>query len=214
MDLRDQKKTLRKSVQQRLKNMSEREVQHQSNNVSDRLFEMESLKKASGVSVYLSMAGEVVTYGIVKRLFKAGKRVYVPCITGPKHTDMMMIELSTPQVIEDWPKNKWGIPEPPPSSIPNTHSDATHNLVIDTVLCPAVAFNKDCSRLGHGKGYYDSFLNRSNSLRNDADKPPLYTIGLGLTPQLVEDKIPTNDLDVQLNAVVLPDIVMIRNSSA
>lgn len=55
--------------------------------------------------------------------------------------------------IQNFPKSNWGIPEP----------IALHGIsrddyrVIDLVVVPGVAFDSQCRRLGHGKGYYGMF---------------------------------------------------------
>jgi len=51
-------------------------------------------------------------------------------------------------------------------------------------LIPGLAFSLDGSRLGRGKGYYDSYLQKFNGLR----------IGIGFECQIV-DKIPTERHD-------------------
>ncbi len=65
------------------------------------------------------------------------------------------------------------------------------------MILPGVAFNMDGKRLGHGKGYYDSFL---HGHQKTFDKLP-YTFALALKEQIFGD-IPVTDRDVILNEII------------
>lgn len=65
---------------------------------------------------------------------------------------------------------------------------------------PGVAFTKNGSRLGHGKGYYDTFL---HSLEKIQEKPP-YTVALAFKEQ-IEDDVPVHEHDVLINSVLYSD---------
>lgn len=65
---------------------------------------------------------------------------------------------------------------------------------------PGVAFTKDGRRLGHGKGYYDTFLAKFD--KASLSKP--YAMGLALKEQIVDD-LPTTEYDYKLDAVLYPD---------
>lgn len=62
---------------------------------------------------------------------------------------------------------------------------------------PGVAFTRKGNRLGHGKGYYDSFL---TSLKKIQEKPP-FTVALAFNEQ-VFNEIPFHEYDVVLNKVL------------
>ena len=64
---------------------------------------------------------------------------------------------------------------------------------IDVLIVPAVAYDKNCYRLGYGGGYYDRFIER---LRDDA-----ITIGIAFDLQLF-DSIPKEEHDAQLNYII------------
>jgi 5-formyltetrahydrofolate cyclo-ligase len=95
----------------------------------------------------------------------------------------------------EWPRNKWGIPEPPESMprIAATPGD------IDLLVVPGLAFDAKGGRLGQGKGYYDRFIAR---MRKDFDKPLL--IAVGLDPQLV-DRVPVTELDLTMDLIIVPN---------
>ncbi len=71
---------------------------------------------------------------------------------------------------------------------------------LDLVLLPGVAFTRDGKRLGHGKGYYDTFLHEHN---DKLGRFP-YLIALSLKEQIVED-LPTTEHDVVLDEVLFHD---------
>ena len=68
-----------------------------------------------------------------------------------------MIQIFKEEDIDSFPKNKWGIPEPSTEEAMRC-TDHTYSGKIDLVLVPGVAFDANCGRLGHGKGYYGELI--------------------------------------------------------
>lgn len=68
------------------------------------------------------------------------------------------------------------------------------------MLVPGLAFTKKGHRLGRGKGYYDTYLEKcmENNPRS------LVTIGLAYKEQIV-DHIPTHDHDISVGHVFYSD---------
>lgn len=64
------------------------------------------------------------------------------------------------------------------------------------MIVPGVAFTSSGSRLGHGKGYYDTFLSSLN--------PRAKTVALAFKEQIL-DEIPCHDHDVQIDQVLYSD---------
>ena len=65
----------------------------------------------------------------------------------------------------------------------------------DIILVPGLAFTASGYRLGHGGGYYDTFL---------AQHPEALKVGVGYPSQLV-DQLPIEDHDITLDIVLLGD---------
>lgn len=83
---REKKMALRKSIKAELKAMSEAAVDAASTAVAERLLATPQLAARSGgggggVSVYLSMPGELGTAAVVSELFKRGKKIYIPKVS-------------------------------------------------------------------------------------------------------------------------------------
>jgi len=83
--------------------------------------------------------------------------------------------------------NEWGIQEPK-QGIP------TEPEKIDMVLVPLLTFDKQGHRIGYGKGYYDRFLKMC--------KPGTQKIGISFFDP--EEKLPSEEYDVKLNAAITP----------
>ena len=64
---------------------------------------------------------------------------------------------------------------------------------IDIVIVPAVAYDKNCYRLGYGGGFYDRFIKK---LKDDA-----ITIGIAFDLQVL-NSIPKENHDAQLNYII------------
>lgn len=71
---------------------------------------------------------------------------------------------------------------------------------LDLVIAPGVAFTKTGGRLGHGKGYYDSFFKKLATIQEKS----AFKVGLALQEQVL-DEVPLSDHDVILDMVLYPD---------
>ncbi|KAL9125398.1 MAG: hypothetical protein Q9217_005399 [Psora testacea] len=108
---------------------------------------------------------------------------------------------------------------------------------LDTIIMPGLAFDRRCRRLGHGKGFYDMFLERYRHTRVAKRKGarmmpnlsmylamPLpailrandLVVGLALNEQVLpnDQEIPTLDNDWPLDALVLGDGSVIQAQKA
>jgi len=158
--------------------------------VKDSLLSLPEYKGASRVGIYLSMPkGEVSTKAIVEHALRQGKQVFVPYIYKAQFQDqskprsvMDMVSLHSKSDYEGLKPDAWGIPTPTADSIDERHqildahgdrdtsapgkvsSSNTHGAQkLDMIVMPGVAFDRCLGRLGHGKGFYDCFLDRYHS---------------------------------------------------
>ncbi|KAG7383388.1 hypothetical protein PHYPSEUDO_003704 [Phytophthora pseudosyringae] len=202
------KKELRRRIGAALRALPDAEVAEQSRLLAERVCALPEFAKARGVSVYLEMPKEAATSQLLEAAFAADKKVFVPKITGRSAEDLKMLQAHSMGDIRSFPKDKWLIPDPPLlSSSGGPRDDAVLGEELELVLLPGVAFDRRGGRLGHGKGYYDSFLRRLTEHFDAIGHPPPTTIGLCLTPQLVE-QVPLAAHDRMLDLVVTPEEVI------
>jgi len=126
-------------------------------------------------------SGEISTASIVHDALKQQKKVFVPYMykvsnpdSGQPASVMDMLELHSLGDYESLKPDKWGIPSLDKESIPDRGNSLGGQGVSDTrvmpsngdvggldlVVLPGMAFDSELGRLGHGKGYYDYFLER------------------------------------------------------
>ncbi len=115
---------------------------------------------AKNLCCYLSMPSEIQTYEFIAAAIESGKVVCIPKVIGPRPQDMILVHLRSILDISSFEKSRWGIPEPSDGYASANPSPC--GFCFDLVVVPAVAFDAECSRLGHGKGYYGELI--SNSL--------------------------------------------------
>ena len=201
----EQKKALRKEVRARLKGLTAQDIQSQSQQVWERLFQLPEYQTCQSIGLFLSMPkGEIDTDPVLLDAVQKGKDIYVPEVG--KNFEQADMELR--KVIKGdaddgklfhttWPRNKWGIPEPP-AKLPMVTAQSGD---LDLLVVPGLAFDTKCDRLGQGKGYYDRFIERMMTI-----KPPKL-IAVGLDCQLV-DRVPTQEYDRRMDMVILPNQVL------
>jgi 5-formyltetrahydrofolate cyclo-ligase len=147
------KAAIRKGIKRKLESLSASSIAEQSRLVCDKVCNMPLYQQSHAVSVYLSMPKEIDTTEVIRHSLSSLKRVFIPKIIGSRSQDMIMVEIKAYEDIESFPKNAWGIPEPDEDYIAK-YPDMSSANIIDLVLVPAVAFDRHCIRVGHGKGYY------------------------------------------------------------
>ena len=64
------------------------------------------------------------------------------------------------------------------------------------MIVPGVAFTRGGKRLGHGKGFYDIYIEK---MRKEGKNP--YLCGIALPCQIIEE-LPSEDHDIQMNKVI------------
>ena len=151
------------------------------------LFSLPEYQAARRVGVYLSMpSGEISTGSIVHDALQSSKAVYVPFLrrtyTGPRGSSTAIMDMVSLHSLGDYQSlqpDRLGIPSLPPASVAG-RLDCLHGLNdgtqpgLDVIVMPGMAFDTALSRLGHGKGYYDAFLQRyRNALDAGKDDAPL-----------------------------------------
>ena len=210
------------------------------------LLALPQYKSAKRLSVYLSMpTGEVATSEIVHDALKSGKQLFIPYtyqlskkIDGQPSSIMDMLEVKSIDDLRDFKADKWGIPGPVEDSIDGRTNSfggtgksegkwahASQRASLDLIVLPGMAFDRNLGRLGHGKGYYDHFLDRCHGQsEQEQTKMPFLgkstsldsyiahltrptPVGLALKEQLLpdEDSVPADDTDWRLDALVLGD---------
>mmetsp|Transcript_7852 Transcript_7852/g.11590 ORF Transcript_7852/g.11590 Transcript_7852/m.11590 type:complete len:220 (+) Transcript_7852:208-867(+) len=202
-DVRAQKKVIRKEIRAAMKTISAEDIEIQSAMVWDRLVQMDQYKNAVSVGLFLSMpTNEIDTSLILKKAIERDdKTVYVPRVgLDFEKCDMDLIKAETKDaddVWDQWPRNKWNIPEPP------AHFDCVAGPGdIDLLVVPGVCFDDRGGRLGQGKGYYDRFIAK---MKAGGETKPLL-VAVGLAPQFVGDRhVPMHEHDFSMNMLVLPE---------
>ena len=168
MSATNPKTAIRKAVQAKLSALSPSQVVTQSAAVFAHLqTSLPNFNAYSSASVYLPMdnSNEVDTWPIVEALLSRGKSVSIPRVTGPKPSDMQMLRLDSYEQAKTLPRTKWGIPEPDAELAASMVDVTEERTGVELLLVPGVAFDPRCGRLGHGRGYYDSFIAKQRKLR-------------------------------------------------
>ena len=115
------------------------------NEIFKKIINLKEYKESKLVLIYVSLKDEVDTFRLIKHSLEIRKGVAVPKCVGNN------IEFYYIQNLNELEKGKFNILEP-----------KTDRKVIEfnnsICIIPGVAFDKELSRIGYGKGFYDRFL--------------------------------------------------------
>jgi len=153
--------------------------------ICDRVTSTREFQSAANIACYIPMSDEVDTRPIIARAWRANKRVFVPVMRNSG--EMFFREIRTDTTLQ---RNRMSIWEP-------DTGDIVAPRLLQLVITPTVAFDRDCNRIGMGGGYYDrcfAFLRH----RKHWLQPKL--MGVAFKCQKVE-KISPNAWDIQLSRV-------------
>lgn len=142
-----------------------------------RLEGLDLFRQAKSISLYHALPGEVETAAFIEKWAET-KTVFLPAVEG---NDLKFHIYKGKHTLR---RGAFGIMEP-------EREDACPPGQTDLIIVPGIAFDRQCNRLGRGKGYYDRILTTL----------PIPKIGLCFDFQLV-DKIPTEPFDIPVDMVV------------
>lgn len=153
------------------------------------IIQSEIYKQSNCILCYADFHGEVGTLTLIEDALLKGKHVFLPkVLENFTESRMEFYEVfSTLELINGYK----GIMEPTGNRARTFNYDEYKKDDI-LMLIPGVAFSKDGSRLGYGKGYYDYYLK---------DKPEIFKVGICFSMQIT-DSLPTDSNDVLMDLVV------------
>ncbi|CAL1603365.1 unnamed protein product [Knipowitschia caucasica] len=194
--VRAAKQSLRREIKKRVAALSESEKQRQSLAVCHKLLSHPRYVSSERVAVFLSMADEVRTDSIISHMFSVGKTCFIPRYQhGSSHMDML--RLGSQADIQDLPTTSWNIQQPAEDL---AGEEALDTGGLDLILMPGLGFDLSGRRLGRGKGFYDTYLERC--MAHPRGKP--YTIALAYREQMCES-VPVDQRDVLIDEVLFHD---------
>lgn len=188
------KKEFRKKVINLRKKKDKDFIKHNSDIITDKLLNLDCIKNAKNIMLYLDFNNEVSTDSLIKKLLDLGKIVSSP-ITLKEERKLIPSQIT--DLKNGIQYGTYNIREPKPECSP-----AINIKDLDVVIVPAVAYDKNCYRLGYGGGFYDRFL---ENLRKDA-----VTIGIAFDLQIF-DEVPKEAHDAQLDYIVTESRILTPN---
>lgn len=141
------KRSARALAKARVKTLSDAEKLIKSGVIVNDVLSFVDENGIKSVFVYKSSDDEVQTNAIIDGLFERGVKVYIPKISG----DLMRLSVISKK--SKFVRNIFGIFE--------TTDDGEDFFDAELNIVPLVAFDKTLTRLGHGKGYYDRYLEKA-----------------------------------------------------
>jgi len=176
--MNEQKKEVRKIIQQRKKQYSLEEKKAKSKIIFQQVEQWTEFQKADTLMAYWSMDDEVYTHDFVLKWFQT-KTIILPSVKGDE------LELRVFRGMDDMTEGAaFGIKEP--KELYKKELDQ-----IDLVIVPGVAFDRRNNRLGRGKAYYDKLLSKTNALK----------VGVCFDFQMLES-VPVNQYDIKMDRVI------------
>ncbi|MDD5686241.1 MAG: 5-formyltetrahydrofolate cyclo-ligase [Elusimicrobia bacterium] len=184
------KQDIRKKILAIREEINKKEVDVNSEKILKKLFKLREFCDARRVSFYVSFKNEVDTRKMIESSLKLKKDVFLPKIVKNK---LMLVKIKD---LKNLVSGKYGILEPETKG-----NNLKNNFNLDAVIVPGVVFDKQCNRIGFGKGYFDKFLKNISTVK----------IGLSHSFQVLK-RIPVSEKDVPMDFVITEKRIFRRNA--
>lgn len=189
------KKALRKLLLKQRDELSKEECRKLSKIICKNIITLDSYKNADVIFAYSAIRNEISCEFLIEKALEDNKKVALPKVMrSTEESEMQFFYIDEASKLE---KGFMGICEP---------DDDYANLAIPSektlIILPGVAFDRNFSRIGYGKGFYDLYL----SMYGENSK----SIAVCYDFQLF-NTIPSDDHDMPADAIVTPTQMLIRN---
>ncbi len=190
MDIRLEKKELRKRILTIRDSLTKDEWAKKSKAIFDHFFTLGEITTAQNIFIFINFRSEVDTKPIIERLLEMGKNVIVPYTDIPNKRLRLFYLNDFKELIE----GSYGILEPNPS----TAKEAKLKDV-ELVVVPGSAFDTKGGRMGYGGGFYDRLL--------PSIKTGVKTIAIAFELQIVE-QVPMGYYDRRVDIIVTEERII------
>ncbi len=180
MKSEQEKRRLRNEVRRQRQLLEPAWVREMSARIMERTMALAEFRRAECVASYWPLPKEVQTHLMLEQCWSAGRRVCVPAFDLERSTYRMAL-------LE---KNAEMVPGPAGILEPRVVSWIEPEE-IQFMAVPAMAFDRDGVRLGHGGGHYDRLMARSRA----------YKVGTVFEFQ-VYDRLPHEQHDQRVNLII------------
>ena len=179
------KAILRKEMLSKRALLSDEEQSVRSKMICKSFLDSSEYRQSKTILLYKAYNNEVETDLIFERAVSDGKTVAYP-VSGIKDgkPEMLFYVANSPDQFSEGYK---GISEPDPGK-----GCKLFDGIADICIAPGVAFDRNCNRIGYGKGFYDTYLRQNR---------PRTVIGLAYDVQ-VTDVIETEECDISVDIVM------------
>ncbi len=181
---------IRKRILRTRNAMTREEIASGSRAIVKRLTELDQIRGASTLMVYLGFGSEVHADDLILWGWGEGKRIVVP-LCRPANRELIACRI---EGFDELACGHYGIREPKENLIRPIPPGE-----IDAVVVPAVAFDRQGHRLGYGGGYYDRFL---------PGAPRALRIGAAFAGQIVAE-LPADPHDVTMDRIVTDQEIIV-----
>ncbi|EFI42497.1 MULTISPECIES: 5-formyltetrahydrofolate cyclo-ligase [Peptoniphilus] len=171
----------RKLMSKKRNELSEDYIENSSEKIYENFINSDIYKKSNHIFIFVSYKKEVNTHKIIKKALKDEKNVYIPVID----RNTMTMNVSCLRDFDSLKENYMGILEPTEKDL-----NFVDPKIIDLVIVPGLAFDKNGYRIGYGGGFYDKFFATIET------KP--IKLGIGYSMQFVDEVI-HDDFDKALD---------------
>ncbi len=142
-------------VEARARRGRQQDADRLSRQIFQRLADSPEYRRAAALLLYLSFHSEVGTHPFLDRAWSEGKSVVVPYCAGER------LELFRLESRDELAPGTLGILEP--KAALRTAQRGVAVARIDLIVVPGLAFDRQCGRVGYGKGYYDRLLHQARA---------------------------------------------------
>jgi len=180
MDIKEQKKALRKQIWAAEKALDQAYKDEASAGICANLIGLPEYQAAKTVLAFVSMKREADLSALLADALQSGKTLCVPLCIGDGIMDFRQITGS-----QDLEPGAYGIMEPKKSCQVIPPED------VEFAVIPCVTCDRQGKRLGNGGGYYDRFLEKY--------QPPMAII---CREKLMADEVPMEPFDATVPVIV------------
>lgn len=173
------KKEIRQEIRQLKNRLTDYKKIESANIVFEKIESSDFFIKAKNVLIYNSLPDELSTKSVISRWHRV-KNIFLPRVNGDNLEilpyDANLLEIGSFNIYEPMGENTYDI------------------SIIDMIIVPAIAYDRNGNRIGRGKGYYDRLLQKASALK----------IGVGYDFQLISH-INSEPHDIPVDIIVTPN---------